>query len=118
MTKKTKYLSLIFLAICFFGFFILALPQTCRLIINIVEQLMGRELRDPGRWIEIIQHCSTIAICIITLTYFLGFTKHGNNFSRQILQECNPFFQFIITKKFYILLLGTFTFFCFCFYFY
>lgn len=116
MTKKTKYLSLIFLAICFFGFFILALPQTCRLIINIVEQLMGRELRDPGRWIEIIQHCSTIAICIITLTYFLGFTKHGNNFSRQILQECNPFFQFIITKRFYILLLGTFTFFCFCFY--
>lgn len=116
MTKKIKYLSLILLGICFIAFFILALPPTSKFIISIVEQLMGRELRDPGRWIEIIQHCSTIAMCIIGLTFYLGFSKHGNNFTKEILQECNPFFQFIKTKKFYILLLGTFTFYFLCFY--
>ena len=73
MTKKIKYLSLILLGICVIVFFILALPQTSKFVISIVEQLMGRDLRAPGRWIEIIQHCSTIVMCIIVLTGYLGF---------------------------------------------
>lgn len=116
MTKKGRFFSMAFLGICFLGFFILALPPTCNLIISMVEQLMGRELRDPGRWIEIIQHCSTIAMCVIALAGYLGFTGRGTLFRRRIWQEGMPFFQFVATRKFFVLLAGSFAFYLLCFY--
>ncbi len=116
MTKKAKFLSIFFLGACFLGFFILALPPTCNLIIRMVEQLMGRELRDVGKWIEIIQHCSTIAMCVIGLVGYLCFTNRGNGFVKQIGQEGSPFFQFVATRKFCCLLLGICVFYFLCFY--
>ena len=116
MTQRGKIISIVFVSLCFFGFVILALPPTCNLIINLVEQLMGRELRDPGRWIEIIQHCSTIALCVIALVFFLGLTKKGNEFALLIKQECNPFFQFLCSRSFVIMSVGTFAFYFLCFY--
>ncbi len=116
MTKKGRFFSMAFLGICFLGFFILALPPTCNLIIGMVEQLMGRELRNIGKWIEIIQHCSTIAMCVIGLVGCLCFTNRGNGFVRQIGQEGSPFFQFVVTRKFWGLLLGVLAFYFLCFY--
>lgn len=116
MTKKAKILSIIFLGACFLGFLVLALPPTCNLIINLVEQLMGRELRDPGRWIEIIQHCATIAMCVIALVGFLGFTCRGKLFAREICQVGMPFFQFVVTRRFFVLLVGAFACYFLCFY--
>lgn len=116
MTKKAKILSIIFLGACFLGFLVLALPPTCNLIISLVEQLMGRELRNVGKWIEIIQHCSTIAMCVIGLVGYLCFTSRGNSFVKQIWHEGSPFFQFVATKKFCGLLVGICVFYFLCFY--
>lgn len=116
MTQRVKISFIVFLSLCFFGFVILALPPTCNLIINLVEQLMGRELRDPGRWIEIIQHCSTIALCVIALVFFLGLTKKGNDFACLIKQESHPFLQFLCSRSFVIMSVGTFAFYFLCFY--
>ena len=116
MTQRVKTLSIIFLSLCFLGFVVLALPPTCNLLISLVEQLMGRELRDPGRWIEIIQHCSTIALCVIALVFFLGLTKKGNDFACLIKQECHPFLQFLYSRAFVIMAVGTFAFYFLCFY--
>lgn len=115
MTPQARVLFRIFLAICFAGFFILVLPPTCNLVISMVEQLMGRELRDPGRWIEIIQHCATIAMCVIALVGFLGFTHRGELFARQIRLEGMPFFQFAATRKFCVFLVGAFACYYLCF---
>lgn len=116
MTQRGKTLSIVFLSLCFLGFVVLALPPTCNLIITFVEQLMGRELRDPDRWIEIIQHCSTIALCVIALVFFLGLTKKGNDFSCLIKQESHPFLQFLCSRSFVIMSVGTFAFYFLCFY--
>lgn len=116
MTQRVKISFIVFLSLCFFGFVILALPPTCNLIINLVEQLMGRELRDPGRWIEIIQHCSTIVLCVIAIVFFLGLTKKGNEFARLIKLECHPFLQFLCSRSFVIMVVGTFAFYFLCFY--
>ena len=116
MTQRGRTLSIVFLSLCFLGFVVLALPPTCNLIISFVEQLMGRELRDPGRWIEIIQHCSTIALCVIALVFFLGLTKKGNDFSCLIKLECHPFLQFLCSRSFVIMSVGTFAFYFLCFY--
>ena len=116
MTQRGRTLSIVFLSLCFLGFVILALPPTCNLIITFVEQLMGRELRDPDRWIEIIQHCSTIALCVIALFFFLGLTKKGNDFACLIKQESHPFLQFLCSRSFVIMSVGTFAFYFLCFY--
>ena len=116
MTQRGRTLSIVFLSLCFLGFVVLALPPTCNLIITFVEQLMGRELRDPDRWIEIIQHCSTIALCVIALVFFLGLTKKGNDFSCLIKQESHPFLQFLCSRSFVIMSVGTFAFYFLCFY--
>lgn len=116
MTQRGRTLSIVFLSLCFLGFVILALPPTCNLIITFVEQLMGRELRDPDRWIEIIQHCSTIALCVIALVFFLGLTKKGNDFACLIKQESHPFLQFLCSRSFVIMSVGTFAFYFLCFY--
>lgn len=116
MTQRGRTLSIVFLSLCFLGFVVLALPPTCNLIISFVEQLMGRELRDPGRWIEIIQHCSTIALCVIALVFFLGLTKKGNDFACLIKQESHPFLQFLCSRSFVIMSVGTFAFYFLCFY--
>lgn len=116
MTQRGRTLSIVFLSLCFLGFVVLALPPTCNLIITFVEQLMGRELRDPDRWIEIIQHCSTIALCVIALVFFLGLTKKGNDFACLIKQESHPFLQFLCSRSFVIMSVGTFAFYFLCFY--
>ena len=116
MTQRGRTLSIVFLSLCFLGFVVLALPPTCNLIISFVEQLMGRELRDPDRWIEIIQHCSTIALCVIALVFFLGLTKKGNAFACLIKQESHPFLQFLCSRSFVIMSVGTFAFYFLCFY--
>lgn len=116
MTQRIKNLFMVFLALCFLGFLVLALPPTCNFIIDLVEQLMGRELRDPGRWIEIIQHCSTIAMCCIALVFYLGFTGKGKVFASKIGEEFSSLGKFITTKTFVIMLVSIFAFYLVCFY--
>lgn len=116
MTRQARVFFRIFLAICFAGFFILALPSTCNLVISMVEQFMGRELRDPGRWIEIIQHCSTIAMCVIGLVFWLGLTEKGWGFACRIGQEARPFLQLAGSRFFAIMVVGIFAYYFLCFY--
>lgn len=66
---------------------LLTMPVSVYAILGFAERYLGRSLRDPARWIEIIKHCSSIAMTVIALAVFLGYTKSGRNLADETRQE-------------------------------
>lgn len=49
------------------------------LIIQNIECAFNRGLRNPARWIDIIQHTTTLGLLVLLNIYFLLFTRFGKN---------------------------------------
>lgn len=106
MTKKSKTIILSLSVIVGMGFILFIIPPVTKAILQMVESVMGRTLRDPARWIEIIQHCSFIGLFVIALLNFLLFSKKGNHIFAEIKKSFGEFFSALVTKK-GLLFLGT-----------
>lgn len=86
-TPCKKKVVFIVLALLFVSSALLAMPVSAYAILGFAERYLGRSLRDPARWIEIIKHCSFIAMTVIALAVFLGYTKGGRNLADETRQE-------------------------------
>lgn len=99
MTKKSKTIILSLSVIVGMGFILFIIPPVTKAILQMVESVMGRTLRDPARWIEIIQHCSFIGLFAIGIVNFLLLTKKGFQIFTEIKKAFAEFFSSLVTKK-------------------
>ena len=102
MNKYTSLKKIVYLVIGIF-FLILSLPPIGLLIIQQTEILLHRSLRDPDRWLEIIKHCSYIAVCFIGTMYILNYLKQGKILKQEIVSETKKFFMKLNYKRIFII---------------
>ncbi|MCH5290582.1 MAG: glucosyltransferase domain-containing protein [Treponema sp.] len=120
MKKYTVFIQkkgfLVVLALLFVLSAFLAMPPAVFAILGLAGRYLGRSLRDPGRWIEIIKHCAYIAMTVIALAAFLVCTKRGSHLADEVRRELCLWGEKIGAKRFAIAIAGIAIFYCICFF--
>lgn len=114
--SSKKRCTLIALALLFVFCALLSTPNAVFAILDRAERHLGRALRDPGRWIEIVKHCSYIAMTVIALAAFLGCTERGKSLANEVRQELCAWGKKIGAKRFAIAVAGVGLFYYICYF--
>ena len=75
-SKKQLTVSIIFGLMILAGI-TLCIPFVDNIAIHYIELFFHKTLRDPARWIDVLQHSSKLCIFILCLIYFFAYIKKG-----------------------------------------
>lgn len=76
ITSKQLAVTILFSLIILFGIS-LCIPALDNIAIKYIEQFFHKTLRNPARWIDVIQNTSRLCIFTLCLIYFLLYLKKG-----------------------------------------
>ena len=83
LSKKQLFVTIIFSIIILFGIS-LCIPAIDNIIIHYVELFFHKTLRNPARWIDVIQNTSRLFIFTLCIIYYLAFIPKGVELSTTI----------------------------------
>ena len=75
-SRKQLLVSVIFALIILAGI-VLCIPFFDKIAIHYIELFFHKTLRDPARWIDVLQHSAKLCIFIICLIYFFSYFNKG-----------------------------------------
>ena len=108
-SKKEIFISCIFSLLILFGI-IICIPIIDYIVLNYVEIFFNKKLRDPGRWIDILQNTSRLCIFILCLIYFLKYVDIGKSLKLQINDRFIEIKNQFLSKQSIILFISLFIF--------
>ena len=83
LSKKQLFVTIVFSIIILFGIS-LCIPAIDSIIIHYVELFFHKTLRNPARWIDVIQNTSRLFIFTLCIIYYLAFIPKGVELSTTI----------------------------------
>ena len=115
-SNKQLVISIISIFFILFGLSLCITPID-NIVIHYVEIFFHKKLRDPGRWIDVLQNTSRIGIFIIVLFYFLTYINLGLSLKAKIFERISEIKQQFFSNKSIIITFSLLTFFfCIAFY--
>mgnify|MGYP002624951477 CR=1 FL=1 len=105
-SKKQLAITVLFLLILLFGI-VISFSAIDTLILKYVEFFSHKTLRNPARWIDIIQNTSALVIFALSVTYFFCYIPYGVTIKARITEILGQYKIEYATKRTGILFLGT-----------
>ncbi len=101
-SKKQLAVTIIFSLIILFGI-VVSFTFVDKIVLHYVEIFFHKTLRNPARWIDIIQNTSRICIFVLCLIYYLCYIKQGIVLKSKITERISELKNQYLCKRTVIL---------------
>lgn len=103
-SKKQLFVTVLFSLIILFAIS-LHIPALDNLAIKYIEQFFHKTLRNPGRWIDIIQNTASLVVFTLAVLYFVTYIEYGIKLKSAIKFEFEDVKVNLINKNIFNLFL-------------